>query len=178
MDIKYALLGFLSWKSFSGYELKKIFADSPYFYWSGSNNQIYRTLLQFHKEGLVDVTVEQDPPRPPRKMYTINERGREELKKQVESAPELPQIRNSFLAQLAWADLLDADEMTALLDAYRHEVEMHITMLEEKERRGTTRPRRNTREELLWDMVSANIMHSYHSELEWIDTVKTKLEEV
>ncbi|RPI32756.1 MAG: DUF4180 domain-containing protein, partial [Chloroflexota bacterium] len=42
MDIKFAILGYLSWRPFSGYDLKKLFADSAAFYWSGNNNQIYR----------------------------------------------------------------------------------------------------------------------------------------
>ena len=42
MTIKYAILGLLSWKPFSGYDLKKIFVDSASLYWSGNNNQIYR----------------------------------------------------------------------------------------------------------------------------------------
>ena len=44
MTLEYAILGLLSWKPFSGYDLKKIFSDSPIYYWSGNNNQIYRTL--------------------------------------------------------------------------------------------------------------------------------------
>lgn len=175
MDIKYALLGFLSWRPFSGYELKKIFAESPYFYWSGSNNQIYQSLVQLHNEGLVDVEVTQSAPYPPKKTYTITGKGREVLKKWVTASPELPQIRNTFLTQLAWSDILERNELNVLLDAYRNEVEMQIIMLSEKERRGIIKPNRTEREELLWGMISENVRQSYYNELNWIDSLKTKL---
>lgn len=178
MEIKYAILGFLSWNSFSGYELKKIFMDSPYFYWSGSNNQIYQTLVQFHKDGLVDVEVTQDLPHPPKKTYTITTHGMDELKRWLSLPPELPQIRNSFLAQLAWADILDDKAVNTLLDGYHHEIEMQIAMLKEKEQRGVVKPNRTKREELLWDMISNNVIQSYEHELNWIISLITKLNEI
>ena len=45
MSIEYAILGLLSWKPFSGYDLKKIIAESEVYYWSGNNNQIYNSLV-------------------------------------------------------------------------------------------------------------------------------------
>ena len=46
MDVHTAILGWLSWKPASGYDLKRVFSDSEIFYWSGNNNQIYKALLQ------------------------------------------------------------------------------------------------------------------------------------
>ncbi|MFZ3110044.1 MAG: hypothetical protein WA234_05080 [Rectinemataceae bacterium] len=45
MSIRYAILGFLSWKPFAGYDLKKLLSNSLSFHWSGNNNQVYGTLL-------------------------------------------------------------------------------------------------------------------------------------
>ncbi len=53
MTIDYAILGLLSWKPLSGYDLKKLFSDSSILYWSGNNNQIYKALIQLHQDGLV-----------------------------------------------------------------------------------------------------------------------------
>jgi DNA-binding PadR family transcriptional regulator len=50
MDIRYAILGFLSWQECTGYDLKKLVTSSPAFHWSGNNNQIYTTLVNMHKE--------------------------------------------------------------------------------------------------------------------------------
>ena len=40
MAIRYAILGLLSWRPFTGYDLKKMIGDSVFLYWSGNNNQI------------------------------------------------------------------------------------------------------------------------------------------
>src|SRR5512143_1224114 len=101
MSIKYAILGFLSWRPLSGYDLKKLFEESVAFHWTGNNNQIYKALVELHNQGLVDVRVEQQADYPPRKVYSITGEGQAALRAWVLSAPELPQVRNSFLVQLA-----------------------------------------------------------------------------
>ena len=146
MTIKYAILGLLSWRPLSGYDMKKIIADSMSFYWSGNNNQIYKTLIQLQQEGLVDSEVQQQENYPARKEYTITAQGETELRNWVLSAPELTQYRNTFLIQLAWADCLSAEELDELLARYEHEVEMQVLMLEERGRRGTLNPARTPRE--------------------------------
>jgi hypothetical protein len=42
MSIKHAILGFLSWQPSTGYELKKLFAESDTLSWSGNNNQRWK----------------------------------------------------------------------------------------------------------------------------------------
>jgi PadR family transcriptional regulator, regulatory protein AphA len=168
MAIKYAILGLLSWRPLSGYDLKKIIADSVSFYWSGNNNQIYKSLVQLHEEGLVDIEVKQQENYPARKEYTITERGVAELRDWVLSAPELTQFRNTFLIQLAWADQLRGGELDELLARYEHEVEMQLLMLQERERRGTLNPARTPREAYLWREISHYFVNAYASELAWV----------
>ncbi|HEY9053605.1 MAG TPA: PadR family transcriptional regulator, partial [Rectinemataceae bacterium] len=76
MSIRHAILGFLSWKPFTGYELKKRFSDALSFHWSGNNNQIYGTLVQLHKDGAVTIEVVAQEKLPAKKLYTITEAGR------------------------------------------------------------------------------------------------------
>jgi DNA-binding PadR family transcriptional regulator len=53
MSIEYAILGILSWRPLSGYDLKKMIEGSAALYLSGNNNEIYRTLVSLHDQGLV-----------------------------------------------------------------------------------------------------------------------------
>ena len=175
MNIKYAILGFLSWHPFTGYELKKMFMDSPYFYWSGNNNQIYRTLVLLLNEGLATKEVQYQENYPARKLYSITEDGKSELRRWIISAPELPQIRNSFLSQLAWADQLQSEELHNLLNEYEHEIEMQLVMRQEKERRGNDEPARSVREKLIWKLIADNWIESYKSELKWIKRLGKEL---
>jgi DNA-binding PadR family transcriptional regulator len=175
MTIKYAILGLLSWRSLSGYDLKKIIADSVFFYWSGNNNQIYKTLIQLHAEGLVDSEVQQQENYPTRKEYSITPAGVAELRNWVLAAPELPQFRNTFLIQLAWAEQVSDDELDKLLARYEHEVEMQTLMLAERERRGAFNPSRTSRETYLWSEISGYFATSYANELAWVRSLRRKL---
>ena len=75
MTIQLAILGLLSWKPSSGYELKKVFEDSPYLYWSGNNNQIYKSLLELQKADLISSeTIHQDGA-PSKKNLFCDKRG-------------------------------------------------------------------------------------------------------
>lgn len=175
MAIKYAILGFLSWRALSGYDLKKMFEDSIFLYWSGSNNQIYRTLVQLHKEGLVTSEIRHQESGPSKKIYTITEEGLFDLREWVLSSPELPQLRNSFLVQLAWADQLKPDELDTLLKKYEHEVHMQLLMCREQKQRNQLNPARTERETYLWHMISDNWISFYETELTWIQKLRTEL---
>ena len=59
LDIRYAILGLLQNTRLSGYDLKKAMSRSPLLYWSGNNNQVYRTLAELEKEDFVVGEVEQ-----------------------------------------------------------------------------------------------------------------------
>ncbi|MBK7448579.1 MAG: PadR family transcriptional regulator [Anaerolineales bacterium] len=54
MSLKHAILGFLSFKPFSGYELKKAFDSSVQHFWPANQSQIYRTLAELEGGGFVE----------------------------------------------------------------------------------------------------------------------------
>lgn len=175
MSIKYAILGFLSWKPATGYELKKLFEESSSMYWSGNNNQIYKTLIQIQDEGLVTGEVVHQESLPSKKIYTITGDGLRELREWIMSNPDTPEFKKPFLIQLAWADMLNNEELAALLAKYEHELKMQLIMQEEKDKRALNRPQRSSREVILWDMISKNIIASYKNELEWVSEIRRKL---
>lgn len=175
MSIKYAILGFLSWKPCSGYELKKIFEESSSMYWSGNNNQIYKALIQLQDEGLVTNKTEHQEGAPSKKVYTITGDGVAELKDWVMSSPEAPEFKKPFLVQLAWSELLSDKELFELLTSYENEVKMQLILQQEKIRRGKASPNRTSREIFLWKMIDENILSSYRNEVEWIQEVRRQL---
>lgn len=175
MSIKLAILGILSWKPATGYDLKKVIEDSSAMYWSGNNNQIYRSLVQLLEEGLVTNEVHHQTSSPSKKIYTITEEGLAELKDWVLAAPELPEFKKSFLTQLAWADLLTPEELNSLLTRYEEEIRMHIVLLQEKKRRGPIAPNRTPRESYIWEMIDDNIRSSYQHELQWVQNIQKEL---
>lgn len=175
MAIKYAVLGLLSWKPFSGYELRKFFSDSVALYWSGNSNQVYPTLVKLHQDGLVRAETKQQGNYPPSKVYHLTPAGKAALKEWVASDPTVPQSRSTFLTQLAWADLLSEAELGSLLDRYEHEVQMKLVMQKELIRRGMQSPGRTARETLLWDMIAQHDCALFEAELAWLTTLRDGL---
>ena len=175
MSIKYAILGLLSWKPSTGYDLKKVFEESSIMYWSGNNNQIYKALIQLLDEGLVTNEVLHQESTPSKKLYTVTSEGNAALKEWVLSTPELPEFKNTFLVQLAWAEQLNSEELDDLLSRYENEVNIQLLMQQEKARRGIDSPKRTIRELYLWDMITENIISSYKNELDWIRKVRKEM---
>lgn len=175
MSINHAILGILSCKPVTGYDLKKIIQDSPFMPWSGNNNQIYKALVEILDEGFVTHEVRHQESSPSKKIYTITEDGLAELRDWVLSSTEPPEFRKTFLIQLAWADQLNAGELDTLLAGYENELKTQILMQKEKQRRGLFSPARSAREVYLWDMVYENIISSYENELNWLKRLRAEI---
>jgi PadR family transcriptional regulator, regulatory protein AphA len=176
MDIKYALLGFLSWKPFSGYDLKKMMENSDLFYWSGNNNQIYTGLVQLHKEGMVEAVSRPSDKMPNRKLYNITSKGYEELRRWLTEEPELPQFRKTFLIQLAWSNGLSNEQIDALLARYEHELSMKSIILNEQRKRNVIlNPARTSREKYLWKNIFENYLDNYETDLGWVRKIRQEL---
>lgn len=177
MDIACAILGLLSWQPFSGYDLKKIIAESDLFYWSGNNNQIYHSLVALHKAGLVTQQVQYQESLPAKKIYTITEAGRAELARWLRADPELPELHSGFLIQLAFAGALPGGALDSLLGKYEEELEIQMRMRQERLRQAPAAGR-TRREQYLWEQIHAHLAETYQHELEWARAVRRGLAEL
>ena len=175
MDLRAAILGLLSWKPASGYDLKRVISTSEVFYWSGNNNQIYKSLLELQKEGLVTCQVQLQESLPAKKVYTITEQGRAALRQSLLAAPQAPELHNSFLVQLAWAEPLTDEEMLTLLNAYEDEIANRLRMVEAQAARPGSRPSRSKREAYLWRRIAANLIGAAQAELDWVRQTQAEL---
>ena len=191
MSLEYAILGLLSSRPLTGYDIKKMFEGSSVLYWSGNNNQIYTTLVKLHEKELISREIELQENRPPRKIYSITAKGQAELKNWLFSEPEPPQLKNSFLVQLAWADQLSPEALDALLEKYETEMQMQFSMLQVQVQQGNISsagtPRdayvnaalaRTPREALLWEMIQENWISFYQNELSWVRKLRKKLQDL
>jgi PadR family transcriptional regulator AphA len=175
MSIQYAILGFLSQSPQTGYDLKKRFAESSVLYWSGNNNQIYRALVALHQAGDVTQSVEHPDVGPSRKVYTITEQGRANLRVWLLSAPELPQLRSPFLVQLTWADQLESAELADLLARYEDELHVKLLMLREQMYRDNGDSPRTPRESVLWQAIADRWLGFHENELVWVRGLRRKM---
>jgi len=173
MSFNYAILGLLNTRPMTGYDLKKIIQKSSYLYWSGNNNQIYKGLLHLQNEGLVTSQTEHQEGSPSKKIYTISENGKQQLRKWIlESPKEPPEFKKEFLIQLACSGDLDFDEIITILNHYKESIEMKIIMETELLRRQDGLSSASKKEKFIWQMIKENLISTYENELDWIEKVK------
>jgi DNA-binding PadR family transcriptional regulator len=173
MKIDYAILGLLSWKPLTGYDIKKIIQESPYIYWSGNNNQIYKSLIQLEKDGMVSCRVIHQENGPSKKEYDITDLGYETLNHWIKFQEfEMPEYKKTFLVQLSWSANLEKAELDLLLRKYKARVEEIIVMYKEVKRRKINFPDRNEKESYIWNMLYDNMIQTYVAEIDWVDTFR------
>jgi DNA-binding PadR family transcriptional regulator len=177
MDLRFTILGLLSWRAASGYDLKRIIADSEVFYWSGNNNQIYKSLVELQNEGLVSHQVQIQESLPAKKIYTITEKGRAELRQSLLAEPEPPELRKGFLIQLAWAEVLSDEEILDLLEKYEQEIDSRLRMYQAQAARSGNNPDRSQREAFLWKRIAENLVAAMQAELDWARQTRQALGE-
>ena len=100
MSLEHALLGFLNYHPYTGYDLKKIFDTSVRHFWPADQSQIYRTLNLLTDEGYVEMEKVPQEDRPDRKVYHITDTGRAQLKKWLSGPPPLSSARSAPLIQV------------------------------------------------------------------------------
>ena len=118
---KYAIMGMLSIRPMSGYDMKKLIAQSIGYFWNESFGQIYPTLKQLVEEGLATRQAEKRPSKRDRYVYTLTDAGRAELRNWLKNPPEPESSRNEFLLKLFFASQVAVGDNIALIEGYRRE---------------------------------------------------------
>lgn len=178
MSIKYVVLGYLSWRQMTGYDVKKLIAESETLPWTASDNQIYEALVQLHKDGWITKTIVDRNSTPNHHIYTISDKGIAALREWVASEPEPPQTNKPFLTQLMWADRLDTQELDGLLDAYLNAVGEKLFFIRVQASEAPNMPNRTPREVYLWEMIHRHWIAQYEMELRWIRQLREELLEM
>lgn len=175
MSINHAVLGILSSQPLSGYDLKRIMQDSPFMPWSGNNNQIYKALVELLEEGWVTHETEHQESLPAKKIYSITDKGLIALKEWVQTEPNLPEFKHSFLVQLAWAETLCNDELAVLLWKYESHIRLQLSLRWAEKERGFFSPSRSEREKTIWTFIYEHDIFTYENELHWLARMREKL---
>jgi PadR family transcriptional regulator, regulatory protein AphA len=100
---KFAILGILKRKPASGYDIKKFSDASIAYFWSENYGHIYPVLKQMEKDGLITKRTEYTDGKPQRNIYSITEKGQNELEEWLLSKTEYPLSRNEFLLKLIFS---------------------------------------------------------------------------
>jgi len=129
LSLEHAILGFLSSKARSGYDLKtRCFDDEAKAFWNADQAQIYRTLERLREARLVNAKRRRQPGKPDRKVYEITPTGRDAFDLWAATAAPLSPVRDAFLLQVYFAGELPDDAIVTLLSDRRA---LHQARLEE-----------------------------------------------
>jgi len=173
MSLEFAVLGFLNYHPYTGYDLKKIFDNSVQHFWHADQSQIYRTLARLTEQGKVKMEKIPQEDRPDRKVYTITEAGRLEFLKWLASPPAMEGPHSSPLVQVFFTGSLSdeaalvkfegfAGMMRAILAQYEQIPAQIIPYQQEIS---------SPREHFFWMLTLENGMANMRANLEWAESV-------
>lgn len=129
MSLRHAILGFLSVRPLSGYDLKKAFDASVAHFWQADQAQIYRTLAGLADAGLVAAETIAQTERPDRKLHHLTGTGRAELEAWLRAPTAPTPRREPFLVKLFFASTAAPDALLPLVDAELAAAEAELATL-------------------------------------------------
>jgi PadR family transcriptional regulator, regulatory protein AphA len=108
-----SLLGVLSLRPMSGYEIRQFMEQSTANFWTESFGQIYPALKQMLAEGLAEVVSQEGEGQTAKKVYAITEAGAARLREWlgVPARPSVP--RNELLLKVFFGDRADPGVVAA-----------------------------------------------------------------
>lgn len=104
--LHFALLGLLSRRALTGYEILKRFRRSIVFFWHAERSRIYAELGRLERLGLLRSEVTPQAGRPNQRRYTITPSGRAALSEWLDAVPPAGPVKDEMLLRTFFADLL------------------------------------------------------------------------
>jgi PadR family transcriptional regulator AphA len=112
------ILGLLSSRPRSGYEIKATVDRSTRFFWTASYGQIYPELRRLEGEGLIEGEDAPNGDRP-RRVYRLTAAGRDALEEWLLGSDTTIELRDESLLRLFFADALPHEQALRLLEGRR-----------------------------------------------------------
>jgi DNA-binding PadR family transcriptional regulator len=107
-----AVLGLLTRRAMSGYDLKSAIETSVGYFWAPARSQIYAVLPRIVEAGYATSRKVAQSRRPDKQVYRITRRGRAAFKEWVEETPTPPEPnRNLLLLKLYFGDLSSPERL-------------------------------------------------------------------
>ncbi len=125
----YVVLGMVRLGARSGYEIKQAVELSIRFFWTISQAQIYPSLAQLERAGLI--TGRSEPQgRRPRRVYAITAAGEIALKSWLRQEQPIPfELRDVGLLKLFFADALEPNDALTLVSAVKRRSHERVATL-------------------------------------------------
>lgn len=138
--LRYIMLGLLWARPMSGYDIKQTFERAIASYWNAGNSQIYTTLKNLHKAGLIDAEIIVQTSRPNRKVYRLTPTGEKELSQWLQEDVPERFTKDEFLAKLFFCGETSDDVALVHLQGHRESLLKQLAHMEWARREYGSRP--------------------------------------
>ncbi|MBI4731260.1 MAG: PadR family transcriptional regulator [Chloroflexi bacterium] len=173
MSLEFAILGFLNYHPYTGYDLKKIFDTSIRHFWPADQSQIYRTLARLTEQGFAGMEKVPQEDRPDRKVYHITEAGQAALREWLAGPPPLDEPRSAPLIQVFFAGQLTDEEILAKFDGFAAIMRAILAQYDQVPAQIGPYQQEITppREHFFWLLTLDNGIRTMRANLEWAESV-------
>jgi PadR family transcriptional regulator AphA len=131
LSIRHFILGLLTRQPMSGYDIKRFLKRLSWLIDGPSFGSLYPALHSLLENGLVTVKVIPRDDKPPRKIYTITETGRQVLGEWMDQPTSSGVSLKAFLMRLVLASNLSPEQLITHLEQRQMQVTAHRLALEE-----------------------------------------------
>ena len=177
MSLEHAILGFLNYTPYSGYDLKKVFDTSVRHFWPADQSQIYRTLTRLVERGWAEVEVVEQEVRPDRKVYHITQAGRDELRRWLTVPIPFLETRIAALIQVFFAGQLRDEEILTIFERAAEEMRSTLELYGQAPaniQEGAVL-HNAPREAFFWGLTLELGVAVVQAELTWIESVVERI---
>jgi DNA-binding PadR family transcriptional regulator len=127
---RYAILGVLSIKQGTGYDIKKFCDEGITYFWNENFGHIYPVLKQMEKDGEIKKTVQQDEGKRTKNVFSVTPKGNEELIEWLMQPTGESPARLELLLKLTFARNIPAQKVIEEMERVKSN---HIHRLEQFE---------------------------------------------
>lgn len=117
MNVRSVCLAILHFSDATGYEIKKMSTEERFSYFvDASFGSIYPALSRLQDDECVTVREEYESGKPPRKIYSITDKGRQELIESLQVVPRPDSFKSEFLLTALCSELVDRETLVRAID--------------------------------------------------------------
>jgi len=180
--LPHILLGFLSYRPQTGYELKQLMDKSTGHFWTAKQSQIYTTLKKMERQGWITSRVETQKARPDRIIYKITRSGQSALENWVSNPiRELDPHKNALLVKLFFSAQAGREalltQLRLLQNLHQQKIRLYKSQAQNVIRESAARRPKLKKDALLWEATRRFGEHYEQMCLNWLDETITLVEE-
>ena len=176
---KYALLGILKISPMSGYDLKKFCDEVVSHFWNENYAHIYPVLKEMEIEGLAIKSPMKTEGRPLKNVYTVTEKGRNELEKWLLEPVEPYRTRDEFSLKFFFSTDVPIDKLIEKIEVRKEEFEKLLAHYIQFEKERDTYNNKEDEKIVIISTILLNAgKHQCKAMIDWCNETLETLEKI